>query len=126
MKIVAVVLTSFLAGVLTTLAFAHPAVQDPEKVSPQLYKVLLENDQVKVLEWRLPAGQKEPMHKHHPGVVYEFGNGRFKVTTPDGKTEVSDGEAGSVFYRDTTTHAIENIGTTEGHALDVELKKVCK
>ena len=126
MKIVAVVLTSFLAGVLSTLAFAHSAAQDPEKISPQLYKVLLENDQVKVLEWRLPAGQKEPMHTHHSGVVYEFGNGRFKVTTPDGKSEVSDGEAGSVFYRDSTTHAIENVGTTEGHALDVELKKVCK
>jgi beta-alanine degradation protein BauB len=126
MKIVAVVLTSFLAGVLTTLAFAHPATQDPEKVSPQLYKVLLENDQVKVLEWRLPAGQKEPMHTHHPGVVYEFGAGRFKMTTADGKTQVGEGEPGSVFWRDSTTHAIENIGTTEGHALDVELKKVCK
>ena len=126
MKTIASVVVAFLAGVLTTLAFAHPVAQDPEKVSPQLYKVLLDNDQVKVLEWRLPAGQKEPMHTHHPGVVYEFGAGLFKMTTPDVKTQVGEGEAGSVFYRDATTHAIENIGTTEGHALDVELKKVCK
>jgi hypothetical protein len=58
--------------------------------------------------------------------VYEFDSGRFKVTTPDGKSEISEGEAGGVFWRDNTTHAIENVGSTEGHALAVELKKVCK
>lgn len=126
MKTFAAVAFAFAAGVLTTLAFARPAVQDPVKLSPQLYKVLLDNDQVRVLEWRLAPGGKEPMHSHRPGVVYEFGDGEFKVTTPDGKTEISKGEGGTVFWRDDTAHAIENVGSTEGHALAVELKKVCK
>jgi len=126
MKTVIGLVLAFVAGALTTLAFARPAVQDPVKLSPQLYKVLLDNDQVRVLEWKLAPGGKEPMHSHRPGIVYEFDSGRFKVTTPDGKSEISQGEAGGVFWRDNTTHAIENVGSTEGHALAVELKKVCK
>jgi len=42
------------------------------KTSPQYYKVLLENDQVRVLEYRLKAGEKEPMHSHPAGVVFDF------------------------------------------------------
>jgi hypothetical protein len=33
--------------------------QDPVKISPQFYKLLLENDQVRVLEYRLKPGEKE-------------------------------------------------------------------
>lgn len=126
MRTLAYVTVSFLAGVLATVAFAKPAFQDPVKLSPQLYKVLLDNDQVRVVEWRLAPGGKEPMHSHRPGIVYEFGDGRFKVTTPDGKSEISEGQADTVFWRDDTVHAIENVGTTEGHALAVEMKKVCE
>jgi len=43
-----------LLAVLCTTAHA----QDPVKTSPQYYKVLLENDQVRVLEYRLKAGEK--------------------------------------------------------------------
>src|SRR5438876_6125937 len=48
-----IILISFLA---VTCATTH--AQDPVKTSPQYYKVLLENDQVRVLEYRLKAGEK--------------------------------------------------------------------
>src|SRR6267142_2906021 len=60
-----VILISLLAVLWAT---AH--AQDPVKTSPQYYKVLLENDQVRVLEYRLKAGEKEAMHSHPAGVVY--------------------------------------------------------
>jgi hypothetical protein len=126
MKTFACVLSAFVAGVLTTLAFAHPPVQDPVKLSPQFYKVLLDNDQVRVLEYRLPVNGKEPMHSHPPGIVYVFSPGRFKTATPDGKVQTSESQGGTVSWRDYTVHSAENIGTTEYHALAVELKKVCK
>ena len=47
-----------LLSVICIVAFA----QDPVKTSPQFYKVLLENDQVRVIEYRLKAGEKEAMH----------------------------------------------------------------
>jgi quercetin dioxygenase-like cupin family protein len=55
--------------VLATLAFA----QDPVRLSPQYYNVLLENEHVRVLEYRLKPGEKESMHSHPAGIVYVFG-----------------------------------------------------
>jgi len=75
------IIISLLAVLCTT---AH--AQDPVKASPKYYKVLLENDQVRVLEYRLKAGEKEPMHSHPAGVVYVLSGGILKVSYPDGRT----------------------------------------
>ena len=112
------IILSLILAVLGTAAHA----QDPVKTSPQLYKVLLENDQVRVLEWRLKPGEKEPMHSHPPGVVYELSSSKLRITTPDGKTEESTGRAGDTFWRGPTTHAIENVGDTEAHAIAIDVK----
>jgi hypothetical protein len=49
--------TIILMSLLTVLCTTAHA-QDPVKTSPQYYKVLLENDQVRVLEYRLKGGGK--------------------------------------------------------------------
>jgi hypothetical protein len=84
------------------------------------------NDQVRVLEYRLKPGEKEVMHSHSAGVVYGFNEAKTKATLPDGKVTDSTGKAGDVFWRNPITHALENIGNTDVHALAVELKKPCK
>jgi quercetin dioxygenase-like cupin family protein len=116
-----------LGSLLTRGAGATPPptteVQDPVKQSPQLYTVLLENDEVRVLEYRLKPGEKEPVHSHPAGVVYSFGDSTIRSTLPDGKTTETTGKAGSVFWRTPVTHAIENVGETEAHALAVEIKR---
>ena len=76
-----VILISLLAVLCTT---TH--AQDPVKTSPQYYKVLLENDQVRVLEYHLKAGEKEPMHSHPTGLVYVLSGGKLKFSYPDGRT----------------------------------------
>ena len=43
---------------------------DPVQVAPNNYKVLEENDHVRVLEMNLPAGQKDEMHSHPSETVY--------------------------------------------------------
>jgi len=111
------ILISLLAVLWTT---AH--AQDPVKTSPQYYKVLLENDQVRVLEYRLKAGEKEAMHSHPAGVVYVLGGGKLKFSYPDGRTEEKAAATGETIWRDPTTHAVENIGDTEAHAIAVDLK----
>lgn len=131
MKLVVHLLAGLAIGaVMTTLAFAISAriatAQDPVKLSPQYYKVLLENDQVRVLEYRLKPGEKEPMHSHTTGVVYIFGDAKLRTTYPDGRTEETSGAAGEAHWRNPVTHALENVGNTEAHALAVELKHPCK
>src|SRR5437762_14374420 len=100
-----IILISLLAILCTTV---H--AQDPVKTSPQLYKVLLENDQVRVLEYRLKAGEKEPMHSHPAGVVYVLGGGKIKFTYPDGRSEVKAAATGETIWREPVTDAVENVG----------------
>src|SRR5437588_1279167 len=107
-----VILISLLAILWTT---AH--AQDPVKTSPQYYKVLLENDQVRVLEYRLKAGEKEPMHSHPAGVVYVLSGAKLRFTYPDGRTEEKASPTGETIWREPTTHAVANVGDTEAHAI---------
>lgn len=44
--------------------------QDPVKLKPDTYKVILNNDKVRVLDIRLKAGDKSPMHSHPDLVLY--------------------------------------------------------
>ena len=61
--------------------------QDPVTTSPQYCKVLLENDQVRVLEYHLKPGERESMHSHGAGVVYVLSGATLKFSYPDGRTE---------------------------------------
>ena len=38
----------------------------PEEVSPDIYKVLLDNEDVKVLEVTFEPGQSDNLHDHNP------------------------------------------------------------
>ena len=80
------------------------------------------NDQVRVLEYRLKAGEKEAMHSHPAGVVYVLSGGKLKFSYPDGRTEERAATTGETIWREPTTHAVENIGDTEAHAIAVDLK----
>jgi quercetin dioxygenase-like cupin family protein len=113
--------TIILMSILAVLSRTTQA-QDPVKLSPQYYKVLLENDQVRIVEYRLKAGEKEPMHSHSAGVVYVLSGAKLKFSYPDGRTEEKAAATGEAIWWEPTTHAVENIGDTEAHAIAVDLK----
>ncbi len=96
--------------------------QDPVKVSPDTHKVLLENDRVRVLDIRSKPGHKVPMHSHPANVLYALSDFKIRFTYPDGKTEVREGKAGQVRWNEPVTHSGENVGSTEFHFVQVELK----
>lgn len=111
---------------LIVVPLSSICAQDPVKLSPQYYKVLLDNDEVRVLEFRFKPGEKEPMHSHSRGFVYSLTDAKIKMTFPEGKSEESVIKAGEARWRNAVTHAVENIGTTEAHVIAVELKKPAK
>ncbi len=111
------ILVSLLAVLCTTIQ-----AQDPVKTSPQYYKVLLENDQVRVLEYHLQPGEREAMHSHPAGVIYVLSGAKLKFSYPDGRTEERTAASEETIWREPTTHAVENIGETEAHAIAVDLK----
>jgi quercetin dioxygenase-like cupin family protein len=99
-------------------------IPDVLQSAARAYKLLMENEKVRVLEIRLKPGEKAPMHNHpHDHVVYVMNAARFKLTFSDGKSGSFDLKAGQTLWMDAGSHATENIGTSEGHNLVVEVKK---
>jgi len=121
-------LTCFLMGILAvTLVVvfaARPAMaQDVAKVAPEVCKVLLENDRVRVLDFWVKPGQKIAMHSHPAAVTYFITGGKMKTTLPDGKVTESVTKVGEVRWGEPVTHANENIGTAESHVIVIEMKE---
>lgn len=109
--------------VLAAVAFAGGVcAQDMAKVAPKNTKVLLDNDQVRVIEVSLKPGDKLPMHSHPANVVYFVTGGKTKTTTADGKVTETEHKAGEAMWSEPITHGNENIGNAATKALVVEMK----
>src|SRR5688572_29667378 len=106
----------------TFLVVQSAFAQDPVKLSPKMYTVLLENDQVRVLEFRCKPAEKEPMHSHPALVAYSVTAGKFKSTTPDGQTEEGDAKPGTAVWGNAVTHSWECLGPGEQRTIFTELK----
>jgi hypothetical protein len=114
-------LLGLLLGVgLTTAAQAQRA-KDSTLVDPDVHKVVLENEHVRVLDARVSPGWKSPMHSHPPMLLVSLGGGRFKVTGPDKKTQILDFNPGMVIWRESTEHSWEML-SGEAHIIAVEVK----
>jgi quercetin dioxygenase-like cupin family protein len=95
---------------------------DPAVVAGDVYKMVLENDQVRVFDVRFKPGQKAMMHDHPSHVVYVLADYTLDLKTPDGKKMEIPLKTGQTFFMEAGPHEAVNIGKTEGHALVVELK----
>ncbi len=96
---------------------------DAVKVAPDSYKVVLENDAVRVLEVRIKQGAKSEMHSHPRSVAICLNDQRLKFTFPNGKSENADLKRGQTVWLDGISHTVENIGTEDVSSVVVELKK---
>lgn len=96
--------------------------QDPVKVDPGHYKVVLENASVRVLKISYPVGEKSIMHQHPDTIVIPLAAAKVRFTTPDGKSEERDMTSEMAMYAPAGTHNPANIGTGPVDALLVEFK----
>jgi quercetin dioxygenase-like cupin family protein len=109
---------------LTLLVMTAPIAfaQDPVKVDAQHYKILLENDQVRVLKIKYNPKEKSVMHEHPASVVVFLADAQTKFTLPDGSSTTAGPKAGEVQFSEAAKHLPENIGNTPVDAVLVELK----
>lgn len=105
------------------LSFSEVWAQDPVKSDGDKYKVVLENERVRVLEYRDKPGDKTTMHAHPDFVVTARSAFKRKLTLPNGKTMVREFKPGEVMWSDAQSHIGENVGDTDTHVLIVELKE---
>ena len=122
--VVGALLGAMATGVVVALADAP--TMDPVKLSPQYYKVRLDNARVRVLEYHLKPGQKEVMHSHPEGVVFSLADATIKNTFPDGSATTHRSVQGDVDWSEPLTHTGENMVDTEAHFYRVELKNCLK
>jgi quercetin dioxygenase-like cupin family protein len=96
--------------------------QDPVKVDPTHYKMLIDNAAVRVLQISYAPGSKSVMHEHPDSVVVVLNGGKTKFTTPDGKSQEQDMAANSALYLPAGKHLPMNMGTTASLSILVEFK----
>ncbi|MEE9228840.1 MAG: cytoplasmic protein, partial [Acidimicrobiia bacterium] len=94
---------------------------DAVSVAPEVYKVLFENDRVRVLEVRADPGGTSPMHTHPDSVIHALSDATLVVTS-QGEARTAELTAGATWWAAETTHSVENVGTGEVHLIRVELK----
>lgn len=97
------------------------SAQDPLVVGPDIYRVVLENERVRVLEARFKPGAKIAVHTHPDHVAVVTSAGRLAITNAEG-TQVHDAKVGDTFYIPAESHSAENVGTTEFVCVVTELK----
>ncbi|MBF6170957.1 cytoplasmic protein [Nocardia blacklockiae] len=95
---------------------------DPTVVDPDLYRVILENDRVRVLEYRDKPGDKTRPHHHPDSVLCPLSSFRRRISAGGQQVEVTLA-AGEARWVGAQEHSGENIGDTETHALFIELKE---
>jgi quercetin dioxygenase-like cupin family protein len=96
---------------------------DPLKADPKHYTVELENEQVRVVRVRIPAGETVPEHRHaRKRVVVFLTDADFEQTASGGHTVQARQKAGDVVWSEAVvTHREVNRGGAF-EALMVELK----
>ncbi len=101
----------------------RPSGLDPVSVAPANYKVVLDNEQVRVLRVRVEPRQKIRLHEHGVNRVAVFLTPfRLRVTPEGGQPAESSGSAYEVRFSKPQRHIEENLSEVPFEVIAVELK----
>lgn len=101
------------------------SAQDAAKRQPRSYRVVLDNDRLRVLEFNSRPGLGvcgTGMHSHPAHLTVALTPAQARITLPDGKTFTAENQPGDVFWSEAETHEVENISGKDVRALIIELK----
>lgn len=110
------------------LAFAPIALAEDAplsyKASPDVYKLLAENSQFRVILATWKPGQRDAQHSHSPVASYRLTDCKARLLDPTGKViREGEGKAGTAVLQDAiVSHALENVGDGVCQILLVERK----
>jgi beta-alanine degradation protein BauB len=92
------------------------------KTDPDKYRLVLENDRVRVYDYTDKPGDNTKLHHHDAFVLHALSPFKRRLTFDDGTSVVKEFKGGETFWSDAQNHIGENIGDTDTHVLIVELK----
>ena len=97
---------------------------DPVKVSPDKFKILLENEHVRVVEYTLRPGESDKWHTHPPKSSYVASGGQLKIHLDNGEILDVEEKTGTAAWMNALgKHYAENVGDTELKIVLTEVKK---
>jgi beta-alanine degradation protein BauB len=95
---------------------------DPVATNPDLYRVIFENERVRVLEYLDEPGDRTEPHSHPDSVMYTLSSFSRRLSAGGEERDV-DIAAGTVAWLPAQQHAGHNIGDTPTRVIFVELKE---
>jgi hypothetical protein len=104
-------------------AAAAKTTLDPVKVDPKHYKVVLNNDEVRVLRAKYGPHEKSIMHEHPASVAVFMTDSHVTFHLADGTSQDSNGKAHDAIWSDAGKHLPENLGDKPIEVIVIELKK---
>ena len=120
MKKIDVVLTSVMT-IVFCVATSGVLAQDPVQVDSKHYKVIAENNDVRVLRIKYGAGEKSVMHFHPQSAVVFITDIKSEFTLADGSTMKAEAKAGDVMLSPAGQH-LPHIGNKAVEVIQMELK----
>lgn len=113
-------------ALLAALGVTRDALaQDAPTVAPRSYRVVVENDRVRVLEFKSRPGMGvcgQGMHSHPDHVTVSLTGAKLRVTIPNSKPTFEDVPPGTVFFEPAIIHSAEIIGGSGTRTYIIELK----
>jgi hypothetical protein len=94
---------------------------DPVSTNPDAYRVLFENERVRVLEYTDTPGHRTTPHRHPDSVMVSLSSFRRRLGAGGREVEVEI-PFGVARWVGAQEHYGENIGETQSHSVFVELK----
>ena len=95
---------------------------DPVRTNSDKYKVIFENDRVRVLEYKDKPRDMTTPHNHPDSVMFTLSSFERKLHFDDKVVDVSK-KSGEASWLPEQKHAGENVGNTDTHVIFVELKE---
>ena len=105
-----------LAVLSLAIAGAAHAQQLPRSfaASPDIYKVVAQSEQYKVIEVTWKPGQRDIQHSHPASAVYYLTDCSLRIHAPDGSVRDAKPKAGMAMVQAPIPgHVLENIGAAE-------------
>ena len=115
--------TATTAGSMPGTPAASGRLGDPVALWPHIYRVLLENEYVRLLDIRMKPGERDDWHGHPACAGYVLTEGTLRTYASDGTFKDIDAHAGmAAAHPPIPQHWMQNIGTTDVHILFAERK----
>lgn len=108
-----------------------PEELDALVAAPAHHRLLFENDRVRVLDTRIPPGDRVPVHTHRwPSLYYVLASAQFVRREADGEVLLETRALEQplelppiVWSEPLPPHSLENVDNTDLHLVSIELKE---